>query len=67
MTLIRLKNQPIIFRSSFEVEYRAHAATTCEIQWLKYILKVQSTIEIASNQVMHERTKHIEIDCHIVR
>ncbi|KAI4351296.1 hypothetical protein L6164_005672 [Bauhinia variegata] len=68
-------------RSSSEVEYKALASTSCEIQWLHYMLKDfgvtpttttfycdnKSAIYLAHNAVFHERTKHIEIDCHIVR
>nr|KYP36913.1 Copia protein [Cajanus cajan] len=54
----------------------------CELQWLTFLLEDfrvqfirpallycdnQSALRIASNQVFHERTKHIDIDCHIVR
>ncbi|WVZ17541.1 hypothetical protein V8G54_010523 [Vigna mungo] len=76
------KKQQTVSRSSSEAEYRALANVTCEIQWLTYILQdlrisiVQPAIvycdnrlaiQIATNQVFHERTKNIEIDCHIVR
>jgi len=76
------KKQGTVSKSSCEAEYRAMATVTCEIQWLVYLLqdfKVpfeqpsllycdnNSARYIAANPVFHERTKHIEIDCHIVR
>ena len=78
----RNKKQLTVSRSSSEAEYRAFAAATCELQWLLYLmqdLKIvcnklpviycdnQSALHIATNPVLHERTKHLEIDCHIVR
>ncbi|XP_019184653.1 PREDICTED: uncharacterized protein LOC109179610 [Ipomoea nil] len=76
------KKQPTVSKSSSEAEYRALATTTCEIQWLSFLLTEfgvqndeevaiycdsKSAIAIAENPVFHERTKHIELDCHLVR
>jgi hypothetical protein len=78
----RTKKQNTVSRSSSEAEYRALASTTCELQWILYLLRDlhvsctklpvlycdnQSAIHIASNPVFHERTKHLEIDCHLIR
>ncbi|PNX83140.1 retrovirus-related Pol polyprotein from transposon TNT 1-94, partial [Trifolium pratense] len=78
----RAKKQHTIARSSSEAEYRALSFAACELQWLTYLLqdlKVlcvkppvlycdnQSALHIAANPVFHERTKHLEIDCHFVR
>ena len=69
-------------RSSTEAEYRALVDITFELLWLRWLFKDlgvstssstslyydnQSTIHIAYNDVFHERTKHIEIDCHFIR
>jgi hypothetical protein len=78
----RSKKQNTVSRSSTEAEYRALSFASCELQWLLYLLKDlhvdcvkpavlywdnHSAIHIASNPVFHERTKHLEIDCHFVR
>ena len=69
-------------RSSTKVEYHALVDTTSELPWLRWLLNDlgvstssatplycdnQSAIHIAHNDVFHERTKHIEIDCHFIR
>ena len=78
----KTKKQNTVSRSSSKAEYRALATTTCELQWLQYLLNDlnisfnhpiplfcdnQSAVHLAQNPVFHERTKHIEIDCHVVR
>jgi hypothetical protein len=79
----KTKKQPTVSRSSSEAEYRAMTSATCELQWILYCLlrdlhincvklpvlycDNQSAMHIAANPVFHERTKHLEIDCHIVR
>ena len=78
----RSKKQTVVARSSTEAEYRALTATTVELIWLRWLLQDLgidcsaatqlhcdnlSAIQIAHNDVFHERTKHIEIDCHFIR
>ncbi|KAK2972925.1 hypothetical protein RJ640_015640 [Escallonia rubra] len=76
------KKQSVVSRSSAESEYRAMAQSTCEVMWICHLLEEislkpplpaklwcdnQAARHIASNPVYHERTKHIEVDCHFIR
>lgn len=78
----KTKKQHTISRSSAEAEYRSMAAITCELTWLRFLLQDlqvlhtaptrvhcdnQAALHIAANLVFHERTKHIELDCHLIR
>lgn len=76
------KKQNTLSKSSTKAEYRAMAYAASEVSWLVRLLEElgthdlkpvtlhcdnQSALYIAKNPVFHERTKHIEIDCHFTR
>ena len=76
------KKQACVSKSSTESEYRAMSAARSEIVWLHELLAElgfsqfdstplhadnTSAIQRAGNPVYHERTKHIEVDCHSIR
>ncbi|KAG7584438.1 Ribonuclease H-like superfamily [Arabidopsis suecica] len=76
------KKQDVCSSSSAESEYRAMYVGTKELIWIAKIMKDlgvkepisallycdnMAALHIAKNSVFHERTKHIENDCHIVR
>ena len=76
------KKQDVVVRSSAVAEYRAMTLATCELIWLRHLLQElrfgndeqmklicdnQAALHIASNPVFHEKTKHIEVDCHFIR
>ncbi|XP_028547538.1 uncharacterized protein LOC114578499 [Dendrobium catenatum] len=77
-----VKKQATVARSSTEAKYRALAAATIEVIWLRRLAKElqipqhsptkiycdnTSAISLANNPVFHARTKHIEIDYHFIR
>jgi len=78
----KTKKQLTVSQSSAEAEYHSMATTSCELIWLKSLLKSlgilhsmpmrlfcdsQAALHIATNHVYHERKKHIEVYCHFVR
>lgn len=69
-------------RSSTAAEYRSLASIVAEVIWLIGMLRElgiemklpvklycdsKASLQIAANPVFHERTKHIDIDCHFIR
>ncbi|GKB66395.1 ribonuclease H-like domain-containing protein [Tanacetum coccineum] len=71
------KKQSVLAKSSAEAEYRAMNTVTCKVIWIMKILNElnvnvslpvivncdnNSAIQIATNPVFHERTKHFEIE-----
>lgn len=76
----RSKKRTAISRSSDEAEYRCTQLLKCcgSVRFFKtwhtynfspmpMFCDHQVAIFIASNPVVHERTKHIEVDCHFIR
>uniref|UniRef100_A0A2N9IAK9 Reverse transcriptase Ty1/copia-type domain-containing protein n=1 Tax=Fagus sylvatica TaxID=28930 RepID=A0A2N9IAK9_FAGSY len=76
------KKQPTVSRSSTKSEYRVLAFASTELCWIRILLKDLgiyitntqilwcdnvSALAIASNPVLHARTKHIEVDFQFVR
>lgn len=70
----------VVSRSSLEVEYRALALLTTQLLWLKQLLRAihvdiptckvfcdsKPSIQLASNPILNERSKHIDIDVHFI-
>ncbi|CAL2261909.1 unnamed protein product [Prunus armeniaca] len=78
----RSKRQKTVSLSSAEAKYRVMTGTCCELTWLRSLLRDlqlphwkamilhcdnQAALHIATNHVFHERTRHIEMDCHFIR
>ncbi|KAL0361708.1 UNVERIFIED_CONTAM: Retrovirus-related Pol polyprotein from transposon RE1 [Sesamum radiatum] len=78
----KTKKQATVSRSSAAAEYRSMGATVCELLWISYLLgdfgipirapiplfcDNRAALHITANPVFHESTKHLDIDCHIVR
>ena len=78
----RIKRQKNVFLSSSEAEYRTMTGACYELSWLCSLLTDlrilhskptllycdnTAALHIAVNLIFHERTTHIEMDCHFIR
>ncbi|GJV77329.1 ribonuclease H-like domain-containing protein [Tanacetum coccineum] len=76
------KKRATLSKSSVEAEHRCMSSTNCEIIWVIHLLKdlnveglllvpldcdITSAIQIDVNLVFYEKTKHYEIDVHLVK
>lgn len=75
------KRRKTVSLFSAELKYRATATGCDEVIWLRFLLEdlgipltgryllfcnSQTTLHIVANLVFHERTRHIEMDCHFM-
>nr|GEU85732.1 ribonuclease H-like domain-containing protein [Tanacetum cinerariifolium] len=78
----RIKKQVTLSKSLAEAKYKSMAVATCEIMWIvkimsnlniKNLLPAElycdnmAAMQIAANPVMHEKTKHFDLDVHFIR
>ena len=78
----RSKQQSVVSRSSVEAEFRNTAHDICEVLWIKQLLEElkaasplpmkvfcdnKAVIAIAHDPVLHDRTKHVEVDKHFIK
>ena len=76
------KKRSVLARSSAETEFRSVALGICEMMWIKRFLEElkvstsspmklycdnKATIAIAHNPILHDRTKHVEVDKHFIK
>ncbi|KAL0345457.1 UNVERIFIED_CONTAM: Retrovirus-related Pol polyprotein from transposon RE2 [Sesamum radiatum] len=77
----KIKKQARVCRSCTEAWYRSMESTVCELLWISFVLRDlgvsvsllipfwcdnKAALDITANLVFHERTKHPDIDCHLV-
>ncbi|XP_016186045.1 uncharacterized protein LOC107627737 [Arachis ipaensis] len=75
------KKQTVVARSSTEVEYKSMVEAVAELTWIKTMMKELlhplpeapmmyydnlSAVVLASNPILHSKSKHFEIDLHFV-
>ena len=78
----RSEKQSVVTRSSAQAEYRTMSHGVAEIMWIRNLLGElgfavsnpmslycdnKVAINIVANPILHDRTKHIEVDKHFIR
>ncbi|KAL2242036.1 uncharacterized protein LOC110011717 [Sesamum indicum] len=68
----KTRKQGTISRSSAKAEYRSMESIVYELLWISVSLPIpfwcdnKAALYITANPIFHERTKHLDIDCHLV-
>ena len=76
------KKQSVVARSSAKAEFRAIAHDICEVLWIKQLLEElkaasplpmkvfcdnKAVIAVAHDPILHDRTKHVEVDKYFIK